>query len=418
MAKKLFLFIVIPALLVTLFVRFSPSLADSDTIVITGDMVNVREKPGATYTIITQIRKGETYEVKNQKDGWYEIKLPSGKRGWIANWLAQEQKSPTTTNKGMVTADHLNIRSEPNLSSSVLGNLQMGDEIIILDTVDDWFEIEYSSERAWVSSNYVEKIEANLPTSVIQDENYVYALYEGTNIRKKPTLKSKIVGQASTKDVYKVLDKEGDWYKIEYASGKTGYIASWIVTRTNEVSNNGGNAKTIVIDPGHGGRDEGAAGANGTIEKDLTMNAGLLLSEKLKNAGFNVVLTRSSDEYISLQDRAELAYIKNADIFISLHFDSIEDSTVHGHTTYYYYDNEVEIAETIHNQISNTISLSDRGVRYGDYYVLRDNRQPSVLLELGYLSNPAEEEVIKTNSYMEKITDAIEKGIVQYFSNQ
>src|SRR5690606_13645230 len=114
---------------------------------------------------------------------------------------------------------------------------------------------------------------------------------------------------------------------------KKGYIASWIVTGTNEVS-----SKTIVIDPGHGGRDEGAAGANGTLEKDLTLNAALLLGEKLKKAGFNVILTRSSDEYVSLQDRAELAYIKNADVFISLHFDSIDDSSVHGHTTYYYYE--------------------------------------------------------------------------------
>ncbi|MCJ8006937.1 N-acetylmuramoyl-L-alanine amidase [Lederbergia wuyishanensis] len=417
MGKKIFIFFVIPLLLIIIFIRYSPTLADSDTILITGEIVNVREKPGTTYSIITQIKKGETYEIKNQKDGWYEIKLPSGKRGWIANWLAQEKLSPAKTNKGLVTADHLNIRSEPNQSSSVVGTLKAGDEVVILNNDDDWLKIEYLSGSAWVSSSYIEIIKTHQPTADIQDENYITPLYNSTNIRKKPTLKSKILGHASSKEVYKVLGKEGDWYKIEYASGKAGYIAGWVITGTNEVSNNGPNAKTIVIDPGHGGRDEGAAGANGTLEKDLTMKAALLLSEKLKEAGFNVVLTRSSDAYVSLQDRAELAYIRNADVFISLHFDSIEDSTVHGHTTYYYYDKEVEIAEMIHNQISNVIQLSDRGVRFGDYYVLRENRQPSILLELGYLSNPSEEEVIKTHSYMEKITDAIEKGIVQYYSN-
>ncbi|MBS4194792.1 N-acetylmuramoyl-L-alanine amidase [Lederbergia citri] len=411
MGKKLFFFIVIPLLLVILFIRYSPIIkADSDTIVITGEIVNVREKPGTTYSIITQIRKGETYEIKNEKDGWYEIKLPSGKKGWVANWLAQEQNSPTNTNKGMVIADHLNIRSEPTLTGSVIGNLQMGDEVVILDHEDDWLEIEYASGSAWVSSSYIEKMEKK-PVGAIQEEIYISALYDDTNIRKKPTLKSAIVGQASSKDVFKVLKKEGDWYQIEYTSGKLGYIASWIVTDTNEVS-----TKTIVIDPGHGGRDEGAAGANGTIEKNLTLNAALLLSEKLKKAGFNVILTRSADEYVSLQDRAELAYIKNADIFISLHFDSIEDSSVHGHTTYYYYDDEVKIAEAIHNRITDAIHISDRGVRYGDYYVLRENQRPSILLELGYLSNPAEEQVIKTKKYMDKITNAIEKGLVDYFS--
>lgn len=421
MGKKLFLFIIIPFLLIFLFVRFSPVIfAESDTIVVTEDIVNVREKPGTTYTIITQIRKGETYEVKNQKDGWYEIKLPSGKKGWIANWLAQEQKSKSKTNTGMVTADHLNIRSEPNLSGSVLGNLRMGDEVVILDHKDDWYEIEFSSGRAWVSRAYIEKTKPSQPTNntiASQEEYYISPLYDGTNIRKKPTLKSDIIGQASSKDVYRVLEKDGDWIKIEFGSGKKGFIASWIVSRTNKVpAKKNTFSKTIVIDPGHGGRDEGAAGANGTIEKDLTMNASLLLSEKLTTAGFNVVLTRASDEYVSLQDRAELAYIENADVFISLHFDSIEDSTVHGHTTYYYYDNEMKLAETVHNHITNAINISDRGVRYGDYYVLRDNQQPSILLELGYLSNPAEEDIIKTNTYMDKITNAIEKGLVEYFS--
>lgn len=412
MGKKLFLFIIIPLLFVTLFIRYSPIIkADSDTIVITGEIVNVREKPGTTYSIITQIRKGETYEIKNEKDGWYEIKLPSGKKGWIANWLAQEQNSPTKTNKGMVTADHLNIRSEPTLTGSVIGKLQMGDEVVILDHKDDWFEIDYASGSAWVSSAYIEKMETSQSNTAIQEENYISALYDDTNIRKKPTIKSAIIGQASSNDVFKVLKKEGDWYQIEYTAGKKGYIASWIVTGTNEVS-----SKTIVIDPGHGGRDEGAAGANGTLEKDLTLNAALLLGEKLKKAGFNVILTRSSDEYVSLQDRAELAYIKNADVFISLHFDSIDDSSVHGHTTYYYYEDEGKIAESIHNRITDAIHISDRGVRYGDYYVLRENQQPSILLELGYLSNPAEEQVIKTKKYMNKITDAIEKGISDYFS--
>ncbi|MBS4217044.1 N-acetylmuramoyl-L-alanine amidase [Bacillus sp. FJAT-49711] len=421
MGKKLFFFIIIPFFLIILFVRFSPVIfAESDTIVVTEDIVNVREKPGTTYTIITQIRKGETYEIKNEKDGWYEIKLPSGKKGWVANWLAQEQKSTSNINAGMVTADHLNIRSEPNLSGSVIGNLQMGDDVVILDHKEDWYEIEFSSGPAWVSSAYIETIAPNQPASNNisgQEKHYISPLYDGTNIRKKPTLKSGIIGQASSKDVYRVLEKDGDWIKIEFDSGKKGYIASWIVSKTNKVpAKTKANSKTIVIDPGHGGRDEGAAGANGTLEKGLTMNASLLLSEKLTTAGFNVVLTRSSDDYVSLQDRAELAYIENADVFISLHFDSIEDSTVHGHTTYYYYDSEMKLADTVHNHISNAINISDRGVRYGDYYVLRENQQPSLLLELGYLSNPAEEEIIKTNTYMDKITTAIEKGLVEYFS--
>ena len=166
-----------------------------------------------------------------------------------------------------------------------------------------------------------------------------------------------------------------------------------------------------MLDPGHGGRDQGAEGANGTLEKELTLRTAKLLANKLEAAGVNVILTRSKDEYVSLYER-----INNpADAFISLHYDSINDKSIHGHTSYYYYSYEKELAATIHRHIAESNNLKDRGVRYGDYFVTRENSNPSVLLELGYLSNPNEEGVIKTKKYREAVTTAIVKGLTEYF---
>ncbi len=87
-----------------------------------------------------------------------------------------------------------------------------------------------------------------------------------------------------------------------------------------------------------------------------------------------------------------------------------------GHTSYYYNEQDRALAQAIHNEITNTIKLQDREARFGNYYVLRENSQPSVLLELGYLSNPQEENIIQSSSYQEQVTKAIVKGLNNYFS--
>ncbi|KRG13290.1 N-acetylmuramoyl-L-alanine amidase [Lederbergia galactosidilytica] len=416
--KKKAIVLTITVLFIAIIMYFSPiSSANSEKIMITGDLVNVREQPGTAYSIVTQIHKGETYSLLDSKGDWYKIKLSSNQTGWIASWLAEKQsKSKTTT--GTVNTATLNVRAEPDSASTKIGVLHEGDQVKKIGEQNDWSQIEYESETAWVNSAYINTQDSNPADSVSVSNaaqgNPINILYDHTNIRKKPALKSKIVAQVSAGETFYPLEKKGDWYKIEYSSGETGYVASWIV------SSQGGNkkpgAKTIVIDPGHGGRDQGATGARGTLEKTLTLEVGNLLARKLDSAGFNVVLTRSSDEYISLESRTEQARQEQADAFISLHFDSIDEKQVVGHTSYYYNEQDRALAQAIHNEITNTIKLQDREARFGNYYVLRENSQPSVLLELGYLSNPQEENIIQSSSYQEQVTKAIVKGLNNYFS--
>ena len=114
---------------------YLPALAaDSEKIMITGDVVNVRDLPGTSNTIITQVRKGETFTLENHQNDWYEIKLPSGKKGWVANWLAEKVTVNTPTGKnGVINANHLNVRSEGSLSGSIIGQLNKGDSVKVYE---------------------------------------------------------------------------------------------------------------------------------------------------------------------------------------------------------------------------------------------------------------------------------------------
>ena len=92
------------------------------------------------------------------------------------------------------------------------------------------------------------------------------------------------------------------------------------------------------------------------------MKTAELLAQKIKTSGATVVLTRNNDDYRSLQSRTEKASAMGADAFISLHYDSIDDKSIHGHTTYYYHAYEKEMAETINKHIGSAVKLKDRGV--------------------------------------------------------
>ncbi len=172
--------------------------------------------------------------------------------------------------------------------------------------------------------------------------------------------------------------------------------------------------KTIVLDPGHGGKDVGSIGGAGTYEKDVTLLTARNVERKLKEQGARVVMTREADTTISLKERTAIAQTEQADLFISIHFDAFETGDVYGMTTYYNKPQDRGIAETLHDQLFKTdMDTKDRGVQFGDYHVIRENAKPAVLLELGYISNRTEEARMKTESFQARISKAIASGVIE-----
>jgi N-acetylmuramoyl-L-alanine amidase len=223
--------------------------------------------------------------------------------------------------------------------------------------------------------------------------------------------------------------------------------------------------KTIVIDPGHGGKDSGAVGPHKRWEKHVVLKISKYLYSELRKNGFKVHITRNKDKFIELKNRTKYANKKNADMFISIHANSVpkkKAKTVTGIETFFLSPARSERAKRvaalenrtdmkkISGYSSKNIVLSllnrgkitasqkmaidiqgnilynlrkyygpkivDKGVREGPFWVLVGAQMPSILIEVGYISHPEESKRISTSSYQKRIAHGIYLGIISYFS--
>jgi N-acetylmuramoyl-L-alanine amidase len=214
----------------------------------------------------------------------------------------------------------------------------------------------------------------------------------------------------------------------------------------------------IMIDAGHGGKDPGAQGLAGTVEKNIVFDIAQRLRNSLENMGFKVDMTRESDEFISLQERTEIATRSKADLFVSIHANSSKSKKTKGLEIYYsrrlehdpdvaqrklnehdlfkrmdisgeravpegiisdmMYANKLEesstFADLVITKTSRNINTVNRGSRTCGFFVVKNTLIPAVLFEVGYITNTAEAKLLKTEEYRQKIADAIAESIKEY----
>lgn len=185
------------------------------------------------------------------------------------------------------------------------------------------------------------------------------------------------------------------------------------------------NKYTVVIDAGHGGKDPGAISPiNGAIEKDLNLKTALELEKKLKELGFNVVMTRKTDTLVNLYERAYIANRNDGDVFISIHYNYNDNKSIKGIQTLYCpsyksdvkQNNQYPFAEYMHNHLLSGLNAEDKKiVRRPGLVVTRETKMDAVLLELGFLSNYEETKKVCTDAYRKKVAEVIGKALVDYF---
>jgi N-acetylmuramoyl-L-alanine amidase len=171
----------------------------------------------------------------------------------------------------------------------------------------------------------------------------------------------------------------------------------------------------VVIDPGHGGSDCGAI--RGSVkEKDITLDVSKRV-EKLLNAkkNYEVFMTRTNDETVSLQERVEISENVQPDVFVSIHVNSSNSSTPKGLETHYYKENSLMLAKTVHASLLNHVNASNRGLFKSKFYVINHTTAPAILVEIGFLSNDSERAQILTESRKQATAKAIAEGIHDYF---
>ncbi|WNB92689.1 cell wall-binding repeat-containing protein [Bacillus sp. NEB1478] len=177
--------------------------------------------------------------------------------------------------------------------------------------------------------------------------------------------------------------------------------------------------KSLVLDPGHGGDDPGALGSGDFNEEDVVLDVGLRTRSKMVNAGAKIIMTRSNDTFIPLTTRAEIANNSGANVFISIHANSA-GSTASGTETYYNtaYNGAAskELAVEIQKEIVKRLGTRDRGVKEADFYVIKYTKIPSILVELGFITNSSDAAKLGSSTYRQKYADAIFYGSVNYFN--
>jgi len=171
----------------------------------------------------------------------------------------------------------------------------------------------------------------------------------------------------------------------------------------------------VVIDPGHGGKDSGAPGLGGLLEKDVILPIGKRVAAILEQNGVQAVLTRDADFFVELQGRVEIAERVNATAFVSIHANSVDNRPDVNGLEVYYYDSGYALAEVVRKTILQNIStIKDRGTRKARFYVLRKSSMPSILVETGYMSGREDNPRLGTPEYQNQMAEAIARGILKY----
>ncbi|GGI40199.1 N-acetylmuramoyl-L-alanine amidase [Mammaliicoccus stepanovicii] len=244
------------------------------------------------------------------------------------------------------------------------------------------------------------------------------SMIEDGELRTGPAAYYPIIFEVKDGDKFEITDRKGKWFEVTNDDNEKGWIAGWhtnldIKEDVNPVAKPL-KGKTIILDPGHGGGDQGASSSKhkNVTEKEITLKTAQELEEMLKSEGAKVKMTRTKDEYVKLKDRQG-----DGDVFISIHNDALDSSGPHGVTVYYHHDTQQDFAKTLHTSINQKSILSDRGVRNENFQVIRQTKMPAVLLELGYISNPTDEDLIADRKYRHIVETGIVDGLKVYFSN-
>ena len=208
----------------------------------------------------------------------------------------------------------------------------------------------------------------------------------------------------------------GSVYVPESLAARIRAAMGGVVRPTPKIEYPGKLTGCVVIDAGHGGDDPGATSCTGYYEKTVNLQVARKVASLLRQKGLQVIMSREGDEFIQLEQRAAIANRNNARLFVSIHSDSMENSSKRGFTIYVARSASSaarQAATAIAREMTKT-GLDNQGIRQADYKVLIYTEGPAVLVELGYLSNYQEAGLLRDSSFQNRLAEAIANGIAGF----
>lgn len=295
--------------------------------------------------------------------------------------------------------------SQPRKESKTMVPIRFISETLGYDV--DW---DQKTSTVFIKTIKVDKIDAE-EKELIKDSKPVKESYGNKNnefISKNEKKEMNKIEKKSDKEIYKAAGLDVDDIKKERKITKT-------IKAKGKVS--------ILIDPGHGGKDPGASAASGLQEKEITLELSRLLRDKFANDDLEIEMTRDKDEYVKLLDRAGQANEEDFEIFVSIHVNSSDNRDASGIEVLYASEKNVEIKEAEQKLLAKEIldaiiketGAKSRGVKNRpDLIVLNKTKCVSALVEVGFLSNPQEYDKLTDDQYLDSLATGIYKGVKSY----
>lgn len=295
--------------------------------------------------------------------------------------------------------------SQPRKESKTMVPIRFISETLGYDV--DW---DQKTSTVFIKTIKVDKIDAE-EKELIKDSKPVKESYGNKNnefISKNEKKEMNKIEKKSDKEIYKAAGLDVDDIKKERKITKT-------IKAKGKVS--------ILIDPGHGGKDPGASAASGLQEKEITLELSRLLRDKFSNDDLEIEMTRDKDEYVKLLDRAGQANEEDFEIFVSIHVNSSDNRDASGIEVLYASEKNVEIKEAEQKLLAKEIldaiiketGAKSRGVKNRpDLIVLNKTKCVSALVEVGFLSNPQEYDKLTDDQYLDSLATGIYKGVKNY----
>lgn len=453
--------IVIGVCVVLLALVLAVSYWPKQQVTIEREQVVLRNSPDTLAESIGELTSSTKVRLLEERNGWARVRTENQQEGWLPIWFLDNR---TLINDQAIAAQLLidtPVYGEREESGPLVTTIVAGSYLLVSQEAEGWLSVQLTSEeltdedsteletKGYIPTRLVnlvpeeralahneayrfEKLRAYDPEAIaaarLEVEPEVTIQFANEPLYEEESTYSQVLYRAMPGEVFSLVGelakhKDDDFYLIESSEGERGYVDSdRVAVNTFSVGRLEGpiisqlSKATIMLDPGHGGVDTGALSWDSMAEEKVaTLELALEIKKQLEAKGATVLMTRDEDHYVELIERTEASNVNEVDLFISLHIDGSEDSYWSGTSTYYYHQTDKTLAEAVNQELDNQ-ELENLGIMFGNYHVLRENTRPSILLELGYISNYYDVEVIFSHEYQKSIAKSITKGLENYFT--
>lgn len=397
---------------------------------INGELVNIHPSGGFVHIVklenginefvIEEGHKHQTYKITNPEQNFEQQEL-----------IVTDFESPKIF---MTVKDNVPLRSTPiDGGINRIAHFQKGIPLKAVGKKGEFYKIELNNEKtAWISTKDVESFEIYNPVKLlnkttIPDNDFYIFKFNFDN--KTPYIIEG--GYPFTVKFYNIEGEENNTLTFSFPLTQKllGYSGQFednsfiLKIRKAPKINDEKPLKDIkiVIDAGHGGAEIGTIGCLKHLEKDINIAIAKQLEKELKSRGAKVIMTRKHDEQVELYRRVEITNENDATIFISIHGNALPDNMNpienNGTSIYYYYPQAKPLADAIMKEMNDQLPLNDDKVRKGSLAVVRNTNALSVLIEVGYLINPDDNEKLIDKEIQKQSAKAIADGIEEFFKN-